>query len=409
MRARDFLLEDAEDGSYVIYVNGEPVAHFPTQEEAERVIVHLRSKGAGNSFEINRRECQDVPVKSKFAESFLPEDEQITLEQLYNGDYPDRDEVFWDYVNSSDLEKPLTIQTLQRHRLKMMLLSQYAVEHEEELVDLLDDDQQEIIDHYKNDPQLSQKVIVISDGKIIDGNHRALAAVLKGVGIRYVDLDDSEEVLDEAPLPPDWDASQYAPGSTFKQRLSYALERAKRLGTGSSRVATTIEYQGRPTVLKIAKNKKGLAQNAAEASILSDGYARSMDILIPLIDYDEQNREPTWIHVEAAKKATEKTLCDLMKCPDLYMLYNFANSIAGQPHRSWSKEKNMDWMRENYSDSDIEIFLDYAQQLAELAVSFNVEIGDFTRAANWGIYQGRPVVIDIGFTTDVKNTYYNRR
>lgn len=291
MRAKDFIKESIGEDQYVVYVNGNPEAYYNAQEEAERVVVHLRSKGTGAAFEIKKRECQDVPVKSKFAEN-------------------------------------------------------YAI---------------------------------------------------------------NEEIVDEAPLPPDWDERQYAPGSTFKARLAYALERARKIGTGSSRVATIIEYQGRPTVLKIAKNRKGLAQNAAEASILSDGYARSMNILIPLIDYDEQNREPTWIHVEAAKKATEKTLCDLMKCPDLYMLYNFAKSIAGQPHRSWSKEKNMDWMRENYSDSDIEIFLDYAQQLAELAVSFNVEIGDFTRAANWGIYQGRPVVIDIGFTTDVKNTYYNRR
>jgi len=36
---------------------------------------------------------------------------------------------------------------------------------------------------------------------------------------------------------------------------------AKRLGGGSSRVAFLIDYQGRKTILKVAKNNKGLAQS----------------------------------------------------------------------------------------------------------------------------------------------------
>ena len=51
-----------------------------------------------------------------------------------------------------------------------------------------------------------------------------------------------EQIVDEMPLPADWDPAQYRQGTTFKQRLAYALERAKKLGTGSSRVATIIEY-----------------------------------------------------------------------------------------------------------------------------------------------------------------------
>ena len=80
----------------------------------------------------------------------------------------------------------------------------------------------------------------------------------------------TEQTLDEMPLPADWDPAQYQQGTSFKQRLAYSLERAKKLGAGSSRVAMTIEYQGRPTVLKIAKNNKGLAQNNVEADILGE-------------------------------------------------------------------------------------------------------------------------------------------
>jgi hypothetical protein len=215
-----------------------------------------------------------------------------------------------------------------------------------------------------------------------------------------------EEVLDEMPLPADWDQSQYGPGSSFKQRLAYALERAKKIGTGSSRVATTIEYQGRPTVLKIAKNQKGLAQNSVEADILSDGYASQIGILIPIIDYDEQNREPTWVHTEMATKANEKQLCALMKCKSLMSLVRFGNAIAGK-YRNVTAQSFIDELINNgETEQDIEIFTDYANKLADLANSFDVELADFGRAANWGIYNGQPVVIDVGFNSNVMNQYY---
>ena len=82
--------------------------------------------------------------------------------------------------------------------------------------------------------------------------------------------------------------------------------------------------------MKIAKNQKGLAQNSVEADILSDGHASQLGILIPIIDYDEQNREPSWIHTEMAQKASEKQLCQLMKCDNLNQLINMAYAIQGR-------------------------------------------------------------------------------
>lgn len=219
-----------------------------------------------------------------------------------------------------------------------------------------------------------------------------------------------EEVLDEMPLPADWDPAQYRQqGTTFKSRLAYALERARKLGTGSSRVATIIEYQGRPTVLKIAKNQKGLAQNSVEASILEDGYASQLGILIPLIDYDEQNREPTWIHTELAQKASEKQLCNLMKCDSLNVLVNMAWAITGKKRYLGDIGLYQKMLRDRgHSEQDVETATEYANTLADLAVSFDVELGDFSRAANWGLYQGKPVIVDVGFNSNVLNQYYKR-
>lgn len=217
----------------------------------------------------------------------------------------------------------------------------------------------------------------------------------------------SEEIIDEMPLPTDWDPNAFRHGnSTFKSRLAYAIERAMKLGTGSSRVATVIEYQGRPTVLKIAKNQKGLAQNEVEADILSDGYASQIEILIPIIDYDNQGLKPTWVHTEMAQKATQRQLCAIMKCKSLYQLIQLAEGITGK-FRWTSYQGVVNGMKTlGMSDDDIETATDYANKLAELHTSFDVMLGDLARPANWGLFQGRPVIIDVGFNSNVRDQYY---
>ena len=219
---------------------------------------------------------------------------------------------------------------------------------------------------------------------------------------------EAAQVVDEAPLPPDWDEKQYQPGSSFKSRLAYALDRAKKLGAGSSRVAVTIEYQDRPTVLKIAKNTRGLGQNAAEASVLNDGYARQMGILIPLIDYDKQNPEPTWIQTELAQRASKQQLCAIMKCDTLVQLVAMARAIKGVGKYQQNYADFVKNRLTHKSEQDIETMTEYADKLADLDSQFDVLISDLSREANWGIYQGDPVIIDVGYTSNVRKQYYSR-
>ena len=127
-------------------------------------------------------------------EFIIESSQQTTLAQLYNGNYPDRDETFWDYVSPSEFNMPLDIQTLAKHKVMIMLLSQYRAEHIDDVMDMLDDDRKELVQSYIDDPALSSKVIVLADDRIIDGNHRALAAAIKGVPINYIDLADLEDI-----------------------------------------------------------------------------------------------------------------------------------------------------------------------------------------------------------------------
>lgn len=168
----------------------------------------------------------------------------------------------------------------------------------------------------------------------------------------------------------------------------------------------TIDYEGRPTVLKVAKNQKGLAQNSVEADILRDGYASQLGIMIPLIDFDTQNKEPVWIHTEMAQKANDKQLCAIMRCESLMSLITFATAIAGKS-RFLKAQDCIDTMAdEGKSQEDIDICTEYANKLADLTSSFDIELGDFTNPRNWGLYQGQPVVIDVGLTLNVFKQYY---
>lgn len=207
------------------------------------------------------------------------------------------------------------------------------------------------------------------------------------------------QYLQEAPLPDDWDAAIYSERVPFSQRIKYAKARAKQLGSGSSRVAFEIPYQGRKTVLKIAKNQKGMAQNGEEASSLSDWYLKKLGITIPLIDYDELSDNPTWIHTEFAEKAKQSDFKKATGVP----LYDFVMYCVEQSGRK----------RVTYNNAeDVGINPD-----SELVQSFTEYIGnyshhpwmDYTVLRNWGIYQGRPVIIDIGLTNDIWNAHYLRR
>lgn len=199
------------------------------------------------------------------------------------------------------------------------------------------------------------------------------------------------EFLTEAPLPDDWDRAMYNERIPFTRRVQYAKERAKRLGSGSSRIAFVIPYQGRDTVLKIAKNNKGMAQNEVEASTLDDYIMREIGIMIPLIDYDEENDRPTWIHTEFASKAKDS---DFVKAcgGTLQQLVSYGRKFRGE--KSWIDTSSID------EESEL------VQRFTDYIGNYNPNLNDYIDIRNWGIYNGKLVIIDAGFNDDVSKLYF---
>lgn len=221
-----------------------------------------------------------------------------------------------------------------------------------------------------------------------------------------------EEIIMEVPLPDEWKASGvFTPRSSFAAKIKYAQERAAKLGTGSSRVAFEVEYKGRPTVIKIAKNRKGIAQNEVEAEILSDHYAASFHVFIPIIDYDEEHNQPIWLHTEKAEKITKnqfERVTDVT--PEIIYYYtrymqtgqDYNKNILASKLRKKLKtdvvEEVLEWCHEN----------EYCQDIFTLVKNYDLQVGDFERLANWGMYKGRPVIVDIGLNTQVFQLHYSK-
>ena len=101
--------------------------------------------------------------------------------------------------------------------------------------------------------------------------------------------------LDEQ-YPPTWDIDTFKSLTSFSQRIKYCNQNLKRLASGSARIAYQIDDE---KVLKLAKNKKGIAQNSVER----DWYVQQSygDVVAKIFDVDEND---LWLEMELAKKLT---------------------------------------------------------------------------------------------------------
>lgn len=189
---------------------------------------------------------------------------------------------------------------------------------------------------------------------------------------------------------------------SYRGKVKYASDRLKRLGAGSSRIVYQIDNT---KVLKLAKNKKGLAQNEVE----TDGYFSQMSITANVFEYDDKHDAPYWIEMELAKpigrnyKLLEKLLGFSLDELEAFLHLNNPNQRGRIPfiNVDISDER----MQELWDD-------EYASQVVDLVGNIAMEVGDLVRPSSWGIVDRKgkpePVLIDFGFTNNVRAHYYAR-
>jgi hypothetical protein len=136
----------------------------------------------------------------------------------------------------------------------------------------------------------------------------------------------------------------------------------KCIGIGSGR---TVYDLGNGYVVKFANNQKGIAQNKAESRISSHGDTNLFAKIIGV------SQNFTYIVMEKAAKIK-----------DMSYAWNFYNV-----------KNNKELLRMN--------------ELQDVSYRYGLLLNDLERPANWGLINERPVIIDYGYTEEVRRKYYN--
>ena len=200
--------------------------------------------------------------------------------------------------------------------------------------------------------------------------------------------------------------------NSYNKKIKYCNDNLQRIASGSSRIVYKIDDA---TVLKLAKNQKGLAQNEAETQYRDDMYAPN--IFAEVYDNDENFY---WIEMQLAKKAKPSDFKRLTGY-DFKTFQNFVTYSAQQylPRRSYgfsipSEYKQLfdsEEFQNNVWDNCDSIFY----KVNEYLTNYQIEkYGDVQRISSWGVVKDKHdgtdklVLIDYGLTDDIFNQYYSR-
>lgn len=207
---------------------------------------------------------------------------------------------------------------------------------------------------------------------------------------------ESLEIISED-YPSSWDIEEFKKLTSFDARIKYCKEHLERIGAGTSRIVYKIDDE---KVLKLAKNKKGVAQNEVEIRMSQDSYVE--DIVAEVFEYDENN---LWLEMELARRL-DKTIFEKLTgfgfgvfCDAIYNYNIIARGIRGFSQRPMSQAM-VDEMHED----------EFISSVFDFIGSAGMPAGDLMRLSTYGIVGSpageRIVIIDYGLDDDVLSSFY---
>lgn len=173
---------------------------------------------------------------------------------------------------------------------------------------------------------------------------------------------------------------------TYQARIKYAEDNLSHLSSGSSRITYSTKND---TVIKLAKNDKGIAQNEAESNPkMKSKYLNKIYGHAP---------NHAWLEVDYLDKITEK---DFKEMTDLEF-EDFGKSIRyGLRDVSGNTDKDKPKKFDEVLKSDI------YKEMKEIGEKFKLMPGDLARISSWGCKNGKPILIDSGLTSEVFEDFY---
>lgn len=217
----------------------------------------------------------------------------------------------------------------------------------------------------------------------------------------FINLSDVSE-LNEAAMP-GFNARQLSQIPSFAGRLKYCKQMlGPTFGSGSSRVIFEIDDD---KVLKLAKNKKGVAQNEFELET-----SRYTDAVVKVFDCDD---DCTWLIEENCVPAKEQDFERIIGLPfetycDLISWYSNTYRYTSSRLYTISPKEAQELADQLWNDDEC----GFVVQMFDLMGDYQLPSGDLTRISSYGMVKrnGTPqmVLIDSGLNDDIYNTYYRR-
>jgi hypothetical protein len=173
---------------------------------------------------------------------------------------------------------------------------------------------------------------------------------------------------------------------TYTARKDYAERNLKHLSSGSSRIVYLTPGE---TIIKLAKNDKGIAQNGAEAN-----PKMKSKYLNKILSCAANN---VWLETQFLNKVTEKEFEEMtgLKFNDFGEAIRYGlKDVSGN-----SDKKKPDNFQE-VEKSDI------YKEMKSIGEKFKLMPGDLARISSWGEKDGKPVLIDAGLTQGVYEDFY---
>jgi hypothetical protein len=212
-----------------------------------------------------------------------------------------------------------------------------------------------------------------------------------------MDLNTIINPLQEMAYPTEFSFDTLNSINSYAKRVEYVASHLKKVGAGSSRIVYKVDNE---KVLKLAKNKKGVAQNEVESDW---GIQQYNSIVAKVFETSEDGR---FIEMELAYKATKKMFTALVgvSLTELSTYLSYYNYyLTREP--SWAKDYHEDKkeiMQEN----------EFVSELVDLCVNYDYNMpGDFDRISSYGLVKrnGEPtiVLIDYGFNRTVCKNHYS--
>lgn len=204
------------------------------------------------------------------------------------------------------------------------------------------------------------------------------------------------ETLMGEEYPSTFDMEHFKTLTNFNQRIKYCNEHLTKISSGSSRIVYKIDDT---KVLKLAKNKKGLAQCAIEIQWGGDNYFD--EILARTIEY---HPDDLWVEMELARK---------VKKSDFQVLEDINFDEFGKYLKNFELKNNgkrpfygmTDAWKETLNENQ------FTQTICEFMMNTDSPSGDLMRLNSYGIVNrdGHDIIvlIDFGLTNDVYQEYYS--